>query len=129
MPDLPLQTFLNLFQPVTADLVTETDTLALKIGRLIISALVFTVYSTMMFYVMIQVRCRLDGQAYFTILAFLASTGVNLACSIYEIANGNNRNYLTIVSLMVAESVVIAVFYKVLYEMRVVRLKLECQEY
>lgn len=96
------------------------------------SALVFLSYSLALLSVLASKKSRagLDGQAYFTMLAFLASTGVNLVYSLADLlVRDNDLLQLVEVPLKVGDFVIIAVFYKFVYEMRVVRLKLECEEY
>lgn len=74
-------------------------------------------------------RCKFDGQAYFTIFAFFASTAVNLVYSLVEMTSDDTLISTIKIPQTVSDFVVVAVFYKVIYEMRVVRIKLECQEY
>lgn len=54
-----------------------------------------------------------------------------MAYAIFEIAHGSSEEIMMAVKvpLMVAETVLVVVLYKVIYEMRVVKLKLECEEY
>jgi hypothetical protein len=114
------------------DFISEAENFRLQLGRLTLSTLVFFSYSLGLFSVLRQrkLRAGLDGQAYFTMLAFFASTGVNLVYSVADmLITDNELLFLVEIPLKVGDFVIIAVFYKFVYEMRAVRLKLECEEY
>ena len=101
----------------------------LKYGRLALSLIVFISYTSIMIYVLLSVKFRLDCQAYFTMMAFFGSIGVNLVYSIVSVTKMHDYLQMIKIPSTISDFVIVAVFYQFIYQLRIVRLRLECNSF
>jgi hypothetical protein len=101
--------------------------------RLASGCLVFIIYLISAVYVSFKIKFRFDRKVYFTMVAYLISMGLNVAFSVYFLLDTSDdsqkSNSLKLLPTKISEFVIVTVFYNFMYEMRVVRIKLESDNY
>lgn len=76
-----------------------------------------------------EVKMRFDCVAYFTVVSFFLSTFIDMIYSLVILLGNNDyKNYLLIPE-RIGQSAIVAIFFTVMYEMRIVKIKLECDEF
>ena len=98
-----------------------------NLERLIMSSVMMVVYGPFCMTIFIKFKMYLDVQSISIMLLYLSTIIISFAYSIYQIFTPNEPNPLPVhITTLTAEFTVLAVFYQIIYELRLVQLKLEC---
>lgn len=72
---------------------------------------------------------RFDCVAYFTVVSFFLSTLIDMVYSVVILLGNKDYKGYLLVPERIGQSAIIAIFFTVMYEMRIVKIKLECDEF